>query len=472
MALNNCSEASEIDWNNVFVLNELIKYFDIKSLTEFSLISKFNRNKLISRLFTNSVLIGANYHGYFKSNLIEYEGQLVFSMSSFIDNFWELNELNIELREQLTNIPELLGLTNRLINESSRIEPFIKSLRFFELGHLNYILYPTIFAFTNLTQLELDTCTFPLLALLRIGESLKKLKYLTLDKVLSIGFEKQELYSCLECFPSSLEDLKLNYFVIVTLNPNPSDIYIALNQHHKEGSEFNYFKQLKTSSLKRLHSSFISSDYVRILLNLNPDLEEITITDSSLDQGLIDKFSTMQSLTKLSIRTIDPGSPVITSHSGFIFPQFNLITELALDFSECLYKANNEFIYFTNHFPNLNRLSIDLTGLNFKNIDIGKFFLETLPSYKKLEILTLVYMDYEDEYNFNWLKFININCLILDFEFAYPGEINFNLFSYKIKEVRKRTLNTKFELECIEDNAEMFDKWNIKIKGEYIYFTK
>ncbi|KXN65456.1 hypothetical protein CONCODRAFT_12945 [Conidiobolus coronatus NRRL 28638] len=472
MTANNRSEENEIEWNNIFVLDEFVKYLDIKSLAEFSLVSKFNRNKLNSRIFAHSAFIREDYFRYFKKNLSEYEDQLYFSYFDFIDSIWDLNLLNVELRVQLIYISERLDLMNQLIDGSRGIEPFIKSLRVTELGHMLYILYPIAFSFSNLIQLEIDSCTFPLLALLKIGENLKKLKNLTLNKVLLIEFEKQELSSSFVYFPSSLEELTLNYFAIVTLNPKPTDIYIVGNQNHKECSESNYFDQSKSSNLKKLHLAIIKSDYVRKLLNIYQNVEEFTINDCDLDQRIIDKLSAMQNLTKLSIHNHDSESIAITSLSGLIFPQFNFITNLALEFSECMYKANNEFLHFTNYFPNLTQLSIDLSTINFENINIGKFFLETLPSYQKLEILTLVYMDLKEEYNFNWLKFISVDCLILDFDYVDSDEIDFRLFSYKIKEVRKRTLDIKFELECIEDNPEIFDKWTISYCGNYIYFEK
>jgi hypothetical protein len=380
--------------------------------------------------------------------------------------------LSIELREQLINISEALDLMNQLINDSRGVEPFIKSLKVQEFGHLLYILYPVTFSFTNLTQLEIFTCTLPLIALLRIGESLKKLKKLILKTVLLIEFENQELTSSLVYFPTSLDELDLNFFTIVTLNPKLSDIYIARNQYYKEYIKTSYFTQLKASSLKRLYTAYIKPDYVLILLNLNQNVEEITIKDSDLDQRIIDKFSTMKSLNKLSIQISELESPAITSRSGLIFPQFNFITDLAVGFSEYMYKSKNEFLYFTNHFPNLTQLSIDITNLNFENIDIGRFFLETLPSYQNLEILTLVYMNYEEEYNLNWLKFINVDCLILDFTCVYPDEIDFSIFSYKIREIRKKMSNVKFELECIDYCREMFDKWTITYDEKYIYFNK
>jgi hypothetical protein len=47
-----------VEWDNVFVINEFIQYLDIKSLAEFSLVSKFNRNRLMSRLFFHPTLLG------------------------------------------------------------------------------------------------------------------------------------------------------------------------------------------------------------------------------------------------------------------------------------------------------------------------------------------------------------------------------------------------------------------------------
>ncbi|KXN65736.1 hypothetical protein CONCODRAFT_169133 [Conidiobolus coronatus NRRL 28638] len=471
MIINNSKE-NEIDWNKVFMLNEFKKYFDIKSLVEFSLVSQFNRNKLKSRLFSYSVLIGENYFSYIKSNLVKYHEKLYFNSFDFVESFWDLNRLNIELGEQLANISQISNLMIQLINDSRGIEPFIKSLRVQELGHLLYVLYPVTFVFTKLIQLEIDNCTLPLLAILRIGESLKKLKKLTLDNVLLIGFEKQELSLSLAYFPSTLEELILDFCIIINLNPIPSDIYITQNQLYKECIGPNYLEILISSSLKRLTLSLINPGYIRKLLNLYPNVEEITVTDYNLDQRIIDKFSSIRSLTKLSILTYDRQFPAIISHRDFIFPQFNFITNLVLEFSESMYRTGNEFLYFTNHFPNLTQLSIDLTGVNFEDIDIGKFFLETLPTYKKLEILTLEYMEDIGEYNFNWLKFINFSCLILKFDYINSNKIDFKLFSYNIKEIRKRSSDIKFELKYIEKNPEIFDKWNIRIKGEYIYFDK
>jgi hypothetical protein len=474
MTLNNFSEQFKINWNNVFTLYEFIEYVDIKSLAEFSLVSKFYRNKLISRLFARSTLIGKNYPKYFKSDLIEKEDQLVFDTSSFIDSIWNLELLNIKLTEQLINISEKSDFMYQLINDSRRIETFTKSLRVHHLGYMLYVLYPVAFSFTNLIQLEINFCTFPLLVLLRIGESLKKLKILTLNSVVLIEFAKQELSSNLINFSSCLEELEIDVLEIATLNPKSSEIYIVPNHYYKEcneSNESNCFDQLKPPSLKRLHLSALNTNYIMMLLNINTGLEELTIMDFNLEQIIIDKFSAMQSLTKLSINTDHPELPIM-SQSGFLFPQFNFITNLALELTEHFCIENEEFTDFTDHFPNLIQLSLDITRLNFENIDIGEFFFETLPSHQNLEILTLVYTKCDEECNFSWLEFIDVDCLILDFIYVQLDQIDFNLFSYEVREVRKETFNTKLELWCIDYTDEMYDEWNITYDERYIYFNK
>jgi hypothetical protein len=474
MTLNNISEQFKINWYNVFALYEFIENVDIKSLVDFSLVSKFCRNRSISRLFYHSALIGENYPRYLKSNLIEYEGKLAFDTSSFIRSIWNLDLLNSELRERLVNISERSDFMYQLINESSRIEPFTKSLRIQDLGHILYALYPFTFSFTNLILLEINFCTFPLLALLRIGESLKKLKSLTLSKVVLIEFEKQELSSNSIYFSSCLEELELKCLEIATLNPKSSEIYIVPNHYYKEcneSNESNCFDQLKSPGLKRLYLSALNTNYIMMLLNINTSLEEFTIMDFNLEQIIIDKFSAMQNLTKLSIKTDDPEFPIIT-RSGFRFPQFNFITNLALELTEHFCIENDEFTDFTDHFPNLTQLSLDITRLNFENIDIGKFFFEALPSHQNLEILTLVYTKYEVEDSFIWLEFIDVDCLILDFIYVQLDQIDFDIFSYKVREVRIELFDILLELDRIDYTDEMYDEWNITYDERYIYFNK
>jgi hypothetical protein len=81
-------------------------------------------------------------------------------------------------------------------------------------------------------------------------------------------------------------------------------------------------------------------------------------------------------------------------------------------------------------------------------------------------------MECKDEYDFNWLSFINVKCLILDFDFVDPEEIDLSLISYKVSEIRKRACYIKLDLESIMYNPELFDEWKIKAKGEYIYFNR
>ncbi|KXN65737.1 hypothetical protein CONCODRAFT_20595 [Conidiobolus coronatus NRRL 28638] len=147
---------NKINWNIVFDLQEFLAYNHYDMLKELSLVSKFTRNKLNSRLFNKLEITGFKFKEYFSlSNLDTNQTKLVIDYAEYLYNSWKVFQSEDKCTHQSLNNSRFDSLITELNKAFSGVASYITHFIVSSFVHCFYAFYPITNAFVNLTKLEL-----------------------------------------------------------------------------------------------------------------------------------------------------------------------------------------------------------------------------------------------------------------------------------------------------------------------------
>ncbi|KXN64624.1 hypothetical protein CONCODRAFT_163399 [Conidiobolus coronatus NRRL 28638] len=452
------------DWNITFNLPEFTHCLDFETLKEFSLISKFTRNKSNPLLFESLLLSGFKFKDYFNfNNLDNNQTRLISDYAEYLENHWEAFENEDKCSKISSNNSELDILTRELSNTISKISKFSSSMRIFSFSHTFYALYPFIYNLSNLIHLQIASCTVPLVAILNIGKHFKNLKSLKLGHVDIIQLTKQEINISSIDLPDNLEELELIKCSVQLWNSRPKISKLIRTLTSTESSSPSNLLAFKFKNLKKLNLREINDSYIERMLALNPNVEDLTIDEESARQEDFQKISTMEWLTKLTLLNVESNDLIIKSFESDIeIPKFNFITILKLEFIHYINFDLNEYHNILVYFPNLSELCLDLTYFDFSQSNINLLLSTNLLSCNTLDILALCSDERDNdgdedywgdyEYNFDWSVFTNVKCLYLELKSLKVEDIDFNALPPSLKEIRFKCSDIEGELKWIGEN--------------------
>ncbi|KXN65453.1 hypothetical protein CONCODRAFT_12942, partial [Conidiobolus coronatus NRRL 28638] len=416
------AKENEIDWNNIFILNEFLTYIRPCDLKDFSLLSGLVINKLKPKLFIKITLSSKNIIKRLNSRTFKDEGLAKISdYFEYWENCYYYDRFEEKWKSQLSNNSGLLVLNQLLEEELEKIGNFIKTFSVNGFDNSFYFISLVTFNLINLTRLNLEACSFPLLTILRIGEHLKKLKNLNLYTVSFVELTKQELSPKDVYLPCNLEELSIEHCAVYRMYSVPNTLSLVqyfCNNIEDDPINLQGFKfpRLKKLSLDLVHDK----QFVLKLLKSNPLVKELKISGyNNMTQDVSDLISTSHNLKNITIYS-NERFPYITDEINLVIPKFNYINVLKLQF-----RPTNDLNFYhhqsiINYFPNLTQLALDIADIDFDYFNLNAFIRVNLSSINKLDILILELKNVDDFYyednieifdkfKFDWSNFINLN---------------------------------------------------------------
>jgi hypothetical protein len=472
------------NWNKIFILDEFLTYFRAYELKNFSLISKFVRNKLKLKLFSNTTLTSKNIIRRFNPNTFnDNELANIFDYFEYWNNSYSYKRFKDKWEAQLSNNSGLSALKQYLGEDLVDIGKYIRNLNVNRFYYSFYFLSPIVFDLSNLTQLSLNECAFPLLMLLKIGEHLKKLKILNLDLVDLVGLSKQELSPEDVCLPHNLEELSIDCCRVYNMYSVPNTLSLVQHRWSHIHDDLVHLRGLKIPNLKKLTLDLVDdSEFSLRLLKLNPQVEELRIGSDNMTQDVSDLISTRDNLTNITIYS-DESFPYISEDANLKIPNFNHINQLKLHF-RCTDDPNvHHRQSITKYFPNLTQLALELSDLEYDNFNMNEFVRVNLSCINRLDKFILEIKDSDNYYyefyfsifgkfKFDWFNFINVNCLILDIDILTISAVDFEALPHGLKEIRVPYGDKPTSLDYIKNNRNIFKYWKFEFKKDFIYFSK
>ncbi|KXN64811.1 hypothetical protein CONCODRAFT_13892 [Conidiobolus coronatus NRRL 28638] len=478
------TKENKVSWNNIFILEEFLAYLSAYQLKEFSLLSRFVRNKLNHKLFFEITLSNKNIIKKFNTTtLMDKELSKISNYFEYWNSQCYYYRINDKWEEQLSNSSSLLVLNKLLEDELKNVGKFVKNFNVSGFYYSFYFLNHIVIDLINLTQLNLKECAFPLLMMLKIGEHLKKLKILNLKSVYLIALSKQELSLEDVYLPLSLEELSIDCCKVYNICSAPNTLFLA--RHKWNNVQYNLIRLpgFNIPNLKKLSLAFMrDSVFVLKLLKLNPQVEELIIEGIDMTQDVSDLISITDKITNITIYS-EESFPYILNDISQNIPYFNYIKYLKL---HIFYTANPEVCHshsIMEYFPNLTQLVIDIRDFVFEELNLNEFIRVNLSSVYRLDKLTLemkgsdsvyheLYNSRFKKFKFDWFNFINVNCLIFDIDLLSISAIDFDALPNDIKEIRVPYIDKNYILNYIDNNINIFQKWNTEFKKGVLQFTK
>jgi hypothetical protein len=471
----------KVNWNYIFIFEELTAYFSINFLKELSLCSKLIRSRLRPVLFAESALSSKKANECFNiNNFDSMQLKNIENLSRYnVDGNTSFNLLN-NLIDILPDTIEPLYVNMGLERELNGIGPYIKSFKLKGLKHFCSVSFPFTIALTNLGQLEFSDCILPLLNFLKITGNLKNLKKLTLYSVKFVDKGKHEISPDIPHFPTALEELVVYDFSLPLSNSDISAINLVESDLNSHLTQFKHLKWLNIPSLKKVKSFGYNypRNLLEILLIFNPQVESLRISNYLESQRVYNQVSVSKNLTQLEILSTNLAFPHISEDQNFIFPQFTYVKSLKIGFEVNEYSNNGSFQNIVKYFPDLRHLKLDISGFEYEDRNINDLFRLNFPFCSRLDSATLKAFGSSSEvcnyyeHKLDCESFINVKCLILNIPLLPLSEIEFDMFPSDLKEVRKLYNNKLRQLQYIQENPNIFSKWNIAFEGKYIYFSK
>ncbi|KXN64787.1 hypothetical protein CONCODRAFT_13926 [Conidiobolus coronatus NRRL 28638] len=480
MKTNNKEDS--VDWNNIFILDEFSTYIRSCDINDFSLLSRFIRNKLKPKLF-HKTTISIEHIVCIYDVKIKCDKEIV----DILHHFESLKEHSFlydgeEWEEMLQNISDFLVLKQLVQEELKGIGNFIRNFSVKQLYSSFYFICPLLLDLTSLTRLHLYACTFPLLTMLRIGEHMKNLKILSLHTVRFVGLIKQELSPEDSYLPPNLEDLSIIYCRVYRVHSVPNILSLRQNCKGYNCNDIDRSQAIKIPSLKKL--TLIFGAYIEIidkLLKSNLQVKELATRCYNMTQEVYDLVSICNRLTDLTITCLE-SFPYISEYKNLIFPKFNYIKNLKL----CFFAANgtdvNHSQCITKHFTSLTHLTLFIGIYGLKNFRLNEFLRVNLQFNNTIDKLTLENRYYEyfkekdyfeySELRLDFSNFTNIKCLIIDIDIIPLSNIDFDNTPEKLKIIKIGTLFQSLHRKFIEENPNKLKKWKINFKGIFTYFTR
>jgi hypothetical protein len=473
---------NKVDWNNIFILDELLTHIEPCQIKDFSLLSQFIRNKLKPKFSLKIEL--SKKHIIKKYNLNTLTDSQKAEISDYY-YYWDNRHLYEKFKDnwekRSSNNSGVLILKQLIEEEIKGIKCYLRNCTVDRLSDSFYFLCPLVLDLNNLTKLSLYDCTFPLLTMLRIGEHFKNLKTLDLCSVKFVGLIKQELSPEDVYLPDNLEELSFTSCKIYRVH-SASNIPILLQNctdHHRDN--INLTQAIRIPTLKKLNYDLgCYSGILKKLMKSNLQLEELYIYFYDFTQEVYELMA-VRSLLSLTVY-LDLDFPYFFFDKNLIIPKFNYIRNLKLQYDYIGESVLGHSQCFTKYFPNLTHLILNIEEYDLEDFQLNGFLKVNLLFNNTIYKLTLElteddsarneygYTPYEPVLDFSNL--VNINSLIIDMDLIPLYSIDFENIPDKLKFIRYFISCKSNTVKYIEENPRIFRKWNVEFKDKYVYFTR
>jgi hypothetical protein len=375
-------ELKIIKWHEIFIQHEFKRYLSNIELIVISSINQFLREKLMHQVI--------------------YKVKLNPELLLQFPNYFYRKEFDIESEfdKELETIPNF---------QSNRIDPFIADLvsqlksfdshsfqiEFDKLYRPGYFIVPCVSKFSNLTGLSISNCELELKGFNRFVLELDKLEYLSLKSIEFLILAEENPLNPETLLPNTLKELDLGYMNLrkVYYNNTPYE-YLFYDRsgfldsnHHITARNLPNLKKLSLS----MDSTYISS-YFPNLINLNPQLKQLSIPCYYLSFSAIKPLSNtgninelqitfkadynqfrsldsmpLKSVNSLSIKLIPP------SQYRKVYTLVNICQNLT-KFSGSLESYSNEFIErVLGKLDQLKVIELEIKDLTLKEFDLSIF---------------------------------------------------------------------------------------------------
>jgi hypothetical protein len=402
----NIKNYTEVNWLNIIIIKEFQTYLGLKQLKNASRVSKLFRKKLKPLLFKSIILTPYYFDTKFniKNNIFDeyfnykFYGAVGYSLSSEVVNF--------------TIDGGLKGLDLAL----NGIKQYVNRFCIADVKKAGYYLLPLLNIFSNLTELNLESCIIPYNGFFNLGKSSPYLKRIGLIRTMLIKLSTENMSLDDIVLPPNLLYLKIFNCIIANTDVMRNPYEFLFNYSTRLSSRGLALPKIRSYSLKKLtfFGDNLQDSGLKEFLDINSNLESLKIR--SLYPNLANSFN---SIKRLEIDTV--ANFVNDTHISL----FDSITMLKVGRTYMEYGDDNiDLRLFCLKFPNLKDL--DLTLYNYDELITltDKFLYKITSNLPKLKTLTLkigkdffsslnLFSDDEDDNGENSLdkeEILNINC--------------------------------------------------------------
>jgi hypothetical protein len=374
----NINSNTDIDWE-LAILNGIIhKYLKKQELLDISLISRRVRLKLYSLLFSK-IQINPKVL-YSIPSFFRHRDNFDFDRLSYSDRYRENSKcvINNELTFKEAQIDPFITQT---ISELKEVAKTCKVLNLYLLRKVSYFLIPITSQFLNLSELYVYNCYLPFYKFNDMLEKLSKLEVLQLDHITLLKSTEESGYHNDLCFPLSLKSLSYGDMKLV-INDSPQlhtaeFVYNQISVY--DGASLDLMPQ-NLPLLKSLnYSNFNPSQNLTKFLDLNSNLEDLTLSITQLTSSTLCVLTNISNLERLKLGTKD-----LSFEAPYITPGFNNLLKLK-DLTLILLNSSDfniakQFIQFT---PNLTKLTV--RALNDRQLEELSHLINMLNYFSKQE---------------------------------------------------------------------------------------
>ncbi|KXN67442.1 hypothetical protein CONCODRAFT_167373, partial [Conidiobolus coronatus NRRL 28638] len=436
-------------WEFIFIFKEVHQYISNDVIIKLSLLNKYLREKLKSRVF-NRILI----NGY---NL------------SHLENSFESNRYGFE------NIPKR-NLETMLNFKSTNIDPFVtgiikvlnplaeyfESITYFNLDRLGYYVIPITLNFSSLSNLNIGVCCLDVKDLNRLMRKLDKLQKLTLFQLDLIKSPDEELNEHEIKFSPTLKELYLGHNYVSSNNlPNAPYEFLVKYSGSIDRREF-YLTPQHLPNLEKFELIGVIEDscYITNLLTLTPKLSNLILPIQNYSIRVMEVLSENSDINQLNLKFNFQDKLFLLDKK---LPVLNSLHDLILTF---IIRPDQylQIYQLIEAFPNLTKLELELEYFEFE------FIAKLLSKLTKLKVLKLQIFAY---YNY----IIDLT-LFSEVEFLKFDNYSKSKTIYKLPDANGKlktailplkNRNNNYKVELVNELDKINANWVFSLRGNVIH---
>jgi hypothetical protein len=288
-----------VQWELVFLFQEIKEKLSLYDLIEVSMLTKLLRDKFKPLIFTrieiNHEKLSDRYN-YF----VEKDGKPPAINSSAIDKFLNTSKVsNSEIEFKATKIDPFI---NSIETEFNSYHQYSKEIKLINLGKPCFYIFPLISLFINLTKLKLVECTTSIKDFNKCISELKNIRVLELVKSEFIEIAEKDSVIKNISLPANIKEL--SWFDNILTSPfNQSLAFEFLSKRISISSVKFDPPAINYPELKKLKPPFNVKHPLFLIpfLRINSQLTSISLPYDNINISLIKYLSTNPKITELCL---------------------------------------------------------------------------------------------------------------------------------------------------------------------------
>jgi hypothetical protein len=443
-SINNTNNLSELNWELIFILNEIHQYSVFRDLIEISQINKNIRKKLSNKIF--KVIKLKYYH---------FPQFPVFIVHDTLNNGFS----NSDLPSFNFKSSEIDSLVTKLSTDIEKISTYLKGLKFICLFEMGYYTIPIVVNFGQLSSLEISNSTIDLNRFIKLMPKLTSLESLSLSELtfMKLPAENQNEFNII--IPETLKELSLSQLHISTTSIDNSPIDFFYN------SESYILKQdfyLPPQPLRNLEKLKLSSDinnliFINDFLALNPQLNYFSFPMSILSLESIEILSFNNNIKHIKIDLKNNSSISPDLDLPYIYSLNSLyVSAVEPERYSRLFQLADSFVNLIKMDINTKYYNIEFITSMLKKLNKLKFLSLKIEKFSKKELDFVIYSQIETLK----IEFRTIRTII----YTLPNSSS-NLSSISILSGKQY----KDNYDSICETSKSTNNWRAKLFGKRIY---